>query len=87
MNGMMEEYMKVNGKIINSMGKEYTHGQMAENMKECMWMIKKKDTEYIFGLMVESMRVNGRMVNSMVKVGCSILRAKASKVFGKMVIE
>ena len=45
----------------------YIHGEMAEDMRVIIKMIKRRDSEYIFGKMVENMRVNGLMANSMVK--------------------
>ena len=42
-------------------------GEMVQDMKVIIKMIKRRDSEYIFGKMVENMRVNGLMANSMVK--------------------
>ena len=49
------------------MDMEYIHGEMAEDMKAIIKMIKRRDSEFIFGKMVENMRVNGLMANNMVK--------------------
>ena len=49
------------------MDMKYIHGEMVQDMKVIIKMIKRRDSEYIFGKMVENMRVNGLMANSMVK--------------------
>jgi len=38
---------------------EYLLGQMVENMKDIILMIKSKGKEYLFGLMVKNMKDNG----------------------------
>lgn len=45
----------------------YIHGEMVEDMKATIKMIKRKDLEFTYGKMVGNMRVNGLMVNNMVK--------------------
>lgn len=45
----------------------FIHGEMVEDMKVIIKMIKRKDLEYIFGKMVGNMKVNGLMVNNMAK--------------------
>ena len=50
------------------MAQEFINGQMAENMKVIILMIKNMDMEFIHTLTVDLTRVNGRMVNSTVKV-------------------
>lgn len=49
------------------MEKDYSHGQMAENTKETISMIKNKEMEYSHGLMVEIIQEIGKMVNKMEK--------------------
>ena len=39
--GLMEEYIKDNGKIINYMEEAFIHGQMVVDMKVNMKMIRK----------------------------------------------
>lgn len=58
----------VNFKIIICMEEEYIFGQMVEDMKVIILMIKNMVLEYINGVMVENMKENGKMVNNMVKV-------------------
>ena len=45
----------------------FIHGEMVEDMKVIIRMIKRKDSEYTFGRMVGNMKVNGLMASSMVK--------------------
>ena len=47
--GLMEEDLKDNGLIIIWMGKDFTNGKMEEVIKEVTFMIKNKDTVFIFG--------------------------------------
>ena len=49
------------------MDRAYLHGQMGEDMKVNMLMIKKKALEFIRGRTEDNMPVNGKMVNSMAK--------------------
>ncbi len=43
----------------------FLHGQMEEDMKAIMLMIKKRVTEYSIGPTVENMKVAGKMENNM----------------------
>jgi len=50
-NGLMEEYLTVYGKIIKCMGKVCSHGLIIEDMRESILKIKNRVTEHFFGLM------------------------------------
>jgi len=63
---------------------EYLHGQMEEDMKGSILMIKKKGMETFTGRMEENMKVDGKMVNSMVLVYIHQQVEKQSKENGKM---
>ena len=64
------------------MDKEVTHGQMAENTKELMKMIRNTDLVCILGLMEGNMRDIGLMENNMAVV--SLYRERIEeKEFGK----
>ena len=56
---------------------------MAEDMKEIILMIKKKDKESFIGQTEESMRVAGETENNMVRVHIPLLAVRRSKVNGK----
>ena len=62
-NGMMEENMLENGKLIKWMVMVNIHGLMEENIKVNIQMIKKMDMENIHGLMVENILDYGKMEN------------------------
>ena len=47
------------------MARVYLHGQMDENMKANIKMIKSMEKEYIHGPMVEYMLANGNMIKDM----------------------
>ncbi len=49
MNGVTEENIQENGKIIKWMEKVNLHGVMVENIREIMLMIKNKDMESLNG--------------------------------------
>jgi hypothetical protein len=53
--GLMVGYLKENGLIIKWMVKEYSVGQMEENMMVSIKWIKKKALEYFNGLTIEGM--------------------------------
>lgn len=55
------------GKTIICMGKEPTHGAMAESTKENTLWTKSTDTECITGLMEGDMKGFGEMVSSTAK--------------------
>jgi hypothetical protein len=63
----MVELMKVLGKTIICMVKEYIHGVMEENMMENIIWIKSTVTECTIGLMEGDMKDTGQTVNSMEK--------------------
>jgi hypothetical protein len=54
--GRMEEFIKVNGKIISCMVKVCTHGLMVEDMKASMNLIRSMAMEHITGQMENAMR-------------------------------
>jgi hypothetical protein len=64
----MADDMLAIGLIIRCMEKVYTHGLMAENIKDFISMIRNKARVNIPGQMVESIEVNGKMAYSMVLV-------------------
>ena len=57
--GKMEEYIKVNGSTTKCKVEEFSTGQMVVNMKEIMWMIRKKDMVSFTGQMEENMMDSG----------------------------
>jgi len=62
---------------------EYSHGQMEEDMKDSILMIKKKVTETFTGQMGENMREDGKMESSM-ELACIHLQVeKQSKESGR----
>lgn len=61
-----------------------SHGVMAENMKEGMWMIRSKVLVNLSGLMEKNMLVIGSMENNMVVVYIIILKESKKKENGKM---
>jgi hypothetical protein len=63
----MVELMKVLGKTIICMVKEYIHGVMEESMKENIIWIKSTVTESTIGLMEGDMKDTGQTVNNMEK--------------------
>lgn len=62
----------------------YSHGQMEEDMKGNILMIKKKGMVTFIGQMVENMKADGKMVNSMELVYIHLQVEKQSKENGKM---
>ena len=84
-NGLMEEYIKVNGYKISSMEMECIFGPMGESMKENTKMIKNTDMEFTLGRMVKNTKANGRMENNMEKQDLQIQKIKLKLVFGIMV--
>lgn len=64
-NGLMEEYMRVNGFKIRCTGGENFHGLMERPMRENTLRIRKKDMEFSLGLMGDSSRELGKMVDNM----------------------
>ena len=84
-NGMIREVTEDTGKTIICMVKEYTLGQMEENMKENTLMIKSMDTVYTHIQTEGAIKANGKMVNSMVKGYLLHHKVPRKKVFGRMV--
>jgi len=66
-NGMMEELILDNGKIIKCMVKVYFIGKMEDNIKVNILMIKKRVTAYLNGLMEDNIKEPGKQENKMVK--------------------
>jgi hypothetical protein len=64
-NGQTNVDMKVNGWIIKWKEQDTLHGQMVEDMKENISMIRKKVMVYSSGLMGGNMMDNGKMGNNM----------------------
>jgi hypothetical protein len=63
---------------------EYSHGQMEEDMKGNILMIKKKGMVTFIGQMVENTKADGKMVNSMELVYIHLQVEKQSRENGKM---
>ena len=63
--GLMAEYMKVNGKIKNCMAWVFTNGKMGNYIKVNIKMIKNMDLEYMSSMTAELMKVGGLMGSSM----------------------
>ena len=82
--GRMEEFIKVNGKIINFMEKVYTHGLMVEDMKDSMNMTRSTGMELTTGQTVNVMMVSGWMESSMEKLDILTKKEKVKMEFGKM---
>jgi hypothetical protein len=80
----MEEFIKVNGKIINFMEKVYTHGLMVEDMKDSMNMTRSTGMELTTGQTVNVMMVSGWMESSMEKLDILTKKEKVKMEFGKM---
>jgi hypothetical protein len=80
--GLMDESMKVNGKITKCMVKVYYNGLMAKSTKVTFRTTIDKDTVYLPGPMVTNTMVNGWMANSTAKEP-SYIRGRPSKVNGK----
>ena len=80
----MEEFIKVNGKIINFMEKVYTHGLMVEDMKDSMNMTRSTGMELTTGQTVNAMMVSGWMESSMEKLDILTKKEKVKMEFGRM---
>lgn len=61
----------------------YSHGQMVDDMKVIMSMIKRRVKVFSSGLMVESTREDGKTVNNTELVHTPLLAVKQSKESGK----
>ena len=57
--GVMEGYLKDNGKIISYMAKGYSLGKMVEYTKARMKTMLRADMEFIHGLMARNLKDNG----------------------------
>ena len=58
-------------------------GLMADDMKEIILMIRKKDKECFIGQMEENIKVAGKMENNMEKAFINLLAVNKSKESGK----
>ena len=66
----------------------FSLGQMEEDMKDIIKMIKKKDMVFSYGMMENNIKVIGKMENKMEKVNSFFLLNKnGKKDYGKMVKE
>jgi hypothetical protein len=66
--GKMVGPMKVSGKIIRWMEKEFLHGLMEEDMKDNTRTTKSRALEFFILGMAEFTKDNGKMVDSMERV-------------------
>ena len=82
--GRMEEFTKVNGKIINFMEKVYTPGLMVEDMKDSMNMTRSTGMELTTGQTVNAMMVSGWMESSTEKQDILTKMEKLKMEFGRM---
>jgi hypothetical protein len=64
MNGLTEESMMENGKIIICMEKESTPGKMEDDMKEIISMTESMDSVFIHGKMEDNILVIGKTENN-----------------------
>ena len=80
----MEEFTKVNGKIINFMEKVYTPGLMVEDMKDSMNMTRSTGMELTTGQTVNAMMVSGWMESSTEKQDILTKMEKVKMEFGRM---
>lgn len=66
--GQMEENTRVNGSIIKCMAMEYINGEMAEDIKASINMIKSMDQASILGLTVANIMEIGQTAKDTDKV-------------------
>jgi hypothetical protein len=64
----MENFMKVNGKIIENMDLDMNNSQINPIIMESSLITDLMDMDVIYGVMVNYMKVSGLMVKSTVKV-------------------
>ena len=84
--GLMEEYMTVRGKIIKCMDMEYFLGQMVGGTKEIILKIKNRDKVLSSGLMVGNIQEGGWEESSMVEestILLMVLREVENGIWGK----
>lgn len=85
-NGLMIEFIKVFGKIIKCMGKEFSLGKMEEDTRESMLRIKNMDLENFIGVMEDIIKDNGQMENKVelefIEV-LMLLKEKENGIWGK----
>ena len=85
--GQMAEDMKVDGRRINYMLEEYTHGRTAGSTMESMTRIRSMDLESTFGQMAKSTKATGETANSMDRVDSQTQQARVALESGRMVKE
>ena len=78
----MADSLRETGLTIRWKAEEYLLGQIIEDMRENILMIKKKDLVSFFGLMAESMKENGRMENNTGRENTHQHREKLKRVNG-----
>ena len=64
--GLMEENMKVNGKMENIMDKGLLHGQLERLIREILKKIKETVVEYLFIKMEINLMDNGNKTKNVV---------------------
>ena len=64
--GLMEENMKVNGKMENIMDKGLLHGQLERLIREILKKIKETVVEYLFIKMEINLMGNGNKTKNVV---------------------
>ena len=64
----MENFMKVNGKIIENMDLDMNNSQINPIIMESSLITDLMDMDVIYGVMANYMKVSGLMVKSTVKV-------------------
>ena len=82
--GRMEGNIQALGLIIKWMGKGYSLGMMGENMKDSLFLIRKKVMVYFIGLMGSYMMGNGKMESNMGSVYIHLYKEKLNKAIGRM---
>ena len=63
----MEGRIKVTGRMIRCMEKEYLRGETEEDMKETITRIRSMVLAHSYGLMEDAMKEAGRTISSMAK--------------------
>ena len=82
--GQMENSMRVLGNRTRCTAKEYSSGEMVNDMKANLSTTREKELVPLNGKTVEYMMVNGRMANNMEKAYSQVKMAKLKKESGRM---
>lgn len=85
--GWIYDLTEVNGSTIACMATDSTTGEMGENTKGSINMIRKKGLENIVGLMVEYMKATGKTLDNMGKENIFCKMEQFAGENGKMVEE